>query len=311
MTNTNNPAVTKLSTSSALPKVFIGLPQWQHSHWPKTWFASYPKSDNQLVHYAKECNTVEGNTTFYSLPHADAVARWEQSVGSDFSFTFKFNQQITHVHQLLHCEDEVNEQLNILAPLGQKLGVMLLQLPASFGPEKLERLTTFLSFLPPHITVAVEVRHLAFFAKGNEEKQLNQLLIEHKANRIIMDTRALFTGPVSREDTSSSDSALLREVRNKKPRVPVNVIATATNPIVRFVGNDNDEDNIACLTPWVNKVHQWRLEGKSPYFFCHRPDNKDAPWLAQQFIDLYNQKFHEVAIPNLALKQQPNQNTLF
>jgi uncharacterized protein YecE (DUF72 family) len=315
MTNTNNPAVTKLSTSSALPKVFIGLPQWQHSHWPKTWFANYPKSDNQLVHYANECNTVEGNTTFYSLPHSDAVARWEQSVGSDFSFTFKFNQQITHVHQLLHCEDEVNEQLQTLAPLKHKLGIMLLQLPASFGPEKLERLAAFLHHLPRHITVAVEVRHLAFFGKGDEEKQLNQLLIEHNANRIIMDTRALFTGPVSRLDTGAntraSNSALLSEVRHKKPKVPVNVIATANNPVVRFVGNDTDEDNIACLTPWVNKIHQWRLEGKSPYFFCHRPDNKDAPWLAQQFIDLYNQKHGDTAIPNLAIKQQPSQNALF
>jgi uncharacterized protein YecE (DUF72 family) len=307
MTNTNNPAVTKLSTSSALPKVFIGLPQWQHSHWPKTWFANYPKSDNQLVHYAKECNTVEGNTTFYSLPNSDAVSRWEQSVGSDFSFTFKFNQQITHVHQLLHCEDEVNEQLQALAPLEHKLGVMLLQLPASFGPEKLERLAAFLHLIPRHIAVAVEVRHLAFFGKGNEEKQLNQLLIEHNANRIIMDTRALFTGA----DTSTSNNSLLRDVRDKKPRVPVNVIATANNPVVRFVGNDNDEDNIACLTPWVNKIHQWRLEGKSPYFFCHRPDNKDAPWLAQQFIDLYNSKYSDATIPNLAIKEQPSQDSLF
>ena len=188
---------------------------------------------------------------------------------------------------------------------------MLLQLPASFGPEKLERLAAFLHHLPHHITVAVEVRHLAFFGKGDEEKQLNQLLIEYNANRIIMDTRALFTGAVTSSDTRASNSALLREVRSKKPRVPVNVIATADNPVVRFVGNDNDEDNIACLTPWVNKIHQWRLEGKSPYFFCHRPDNKDAPWLAQQFIDLYNKKFNEAALPNLALKQQPNQNTLF
>lgn len=311
MTNTNNPAVTKLSTSSALPKVFIGLPQWQHSHWPKTWFANYPKSDNQLVHYAKECNTVEGNTTFYSLPHSDAVSRWEQSVGSDFSFTFKFNQQITHVHQLLHCEDEVNEQLQMLAPLEHKLGVMLLQLPASFGPEKLERLATFLHHLPRHITVAVEVRHLDFFKKGDEEKQLNQLLIEHNANRIIMDTRALFTGPTTSADLRASNSALLSDVRTKKPRVPVNVIATATNPVVRFVGNDTKEDNGACLRPWVNKIHQWRLEGKSPYFFCHRPDNKDAPWLAQQFIDLYNTAYPKNALPNLAIKLQPNQNSLF
>jgi hypothetical protein len=33
--------------------------------------------------------------------------------------------------------------------------------------------------------------------------------------------------------------------------------------------------------------------------------------LAQQFIDLYNSKYSEVVIPNLAIKAQPSQNALF
>jgi uncharacterized protein YecE (DUF72 family) len=256
---------------------------WQHSHWPSTWFANYPKSDNGLSLYAKECNTVEGNTTFYSLPHQDAVARWCNSVPSHFRFTFKFHQNITHVHQLQHCDEEVAQQLALLSPLKEKLGVMMLQLPASFGPEKLSILDTFLAALPQELNIAVEVRHLAFFAKGNEEKALNQLLIRHGANRI----------------------------RQKKPRVPVNVIATGHTPIVRFVGNDVDDDNQRCLLPWVKKVKIWQSEGKDVYFFCHRPDNKDAPWLAQQFIDLYNNTTPSLALNNLSIKTQPEQNSLF
>ncbi|WP_394220947.1 DUF72 domain-containing protein [Alteromonas gracilis] len=292
--------------------LYIGLPMWQHSHWPGTWFANYPKSDNGLSLYAKECNTVEGNTTFYSLPHEDAVARWCDSVPEHFRFSFKFHQNITHVHQLQHCDEEVAQQLSLLSPLKEKLGVMMLQLPASFGPEKLPVLDSFLTALPKHLNVAVEVRHLAFFAKGSEEKALNQLLIRHKANRIIMDTRALFTGPCN--------NVLLSEVRDKKPRVPVNVIASGNAPVVRFVGNDEDNDNLRCLTPWVKKVQQWQNEGKDVYFFCHRPDNKDAPWLAQQFIDLYNdvrltESSHTppslTALPDLAIKTQPEQDSLF
>ena len=118
-----------------------------------------------------------------------------------------------------------------------------------------------------------------------------------------MDTRALFTGPCN--------NALLEEVRDKKPRVPVNVIATGSTAVVRFVGNDVDDDNLRCLTPWVKKVHQWLDEGKDVYFFCHRPDNKDAPWLAQQFIDLYNYQTSSRAFNNLSIKHQPEQNPLF
>ncbi|GFD67998.1 hypothetical protein KUL118_20060 [Tenacibaculum sp. KUL118] len=197
----------------------------------------------------------------------------------------------------------------MLSPLKEKLGAMMLQLPATFGPEKLSVLDTFLAALPQELNVAVEVRHLAFFAKGDEEKALNQLLIRHGANRIIMDTRALFTG--SLDAGGINRRAMLKEVREKKPRVPVNVIATGHTPIVRFVGNDVDDDNQRCLLPWVKKVKQWQSEGKDVYFFCHRPDNKDAPWLAQQFIDLYNRGEPFPVINNLAIRDQPAQNPLF
>ena len=282
---------------------------WQHSHWPSTWFANYPKSDNGLSLYAKECNAVEGNTTFYSLPHEDAVARWCDSVPDHFRFSFKFHQNITHVHQLQHCDEEVAQQLSLLSPLKEKLGVVMLQLPASFGPEKLPVLDTFLANLPKKLNIAVEVRHLAFFAKANEEKALNQLLIRHGVNRIIMDTRALFSG--SLDAGGAERRAMLEEVRQKKPRVPVNVIATGHTPIVRFVGNDIDDDNQRCLLPWVKKVKLWQSEGKDVYFFCHRPDNKDAPWLAQQFIDLYNAEEIAHRLDNLSIKNQPAQNALF
>ena len=302
MTNMHNSAISR-------GNLYIGLPMWQHSHWPSTWFANYPKSDNGLSLYAKECNTVEGNTTFYSLPNEDAVARWCESVPEGFRFTFKFHQNITHLHQLQYCDEEVAQQLSLLRPLREKLGVMMLQLPASFGPEKLSVLDTFLAALPQEINVAVEVRHLAFFAKGDEEKALNQLLIRHGANRIIMDTRALFTGSLDAGGTVRR--AMLEEVRQKKPRVPVNVIATGNTPIVRFVGNDVDEDNRRCLLPWVKKGCQWQEEGKDVYFFCHRPDNKDAPWLAQQLIDIYNDYSSHYKLNNLALRYQPAQNALF
>ncbi len=151
----------------------------------------------------------------------------------------------------------------------------MLQLPASFGPEKLSILDTFLAALPQELNIAVEVRHLAFFAKEDEEKALNQLLIRHGANRIIMDTRALFTGSLDAGGTNRR--AMLEEVREKKPRVPVNVIATGHTPIVRFVGNDVDDDNQRCLLPWVKKVRIWQREGRTCTFFVTAPTTKTLP----------------------------------
>ena len=286
-----------------LPPVYLGLPMWQHAWWPANWFQRSESRNQQLHFYSRYLDSVEGNTTFYSLPHSDAVNRWNEATDDSFSFTFKFNQLISHEKKLVQCEDDVARQLALLSVLEHKLGVMMLQLPASFGPSGLSQLSDFLRMLPDTTHYAVEVRHPAFFAKGEDERALNRLLMELNVNRVIMDTRALFSG------TTTSD--VVSEVRQKKPRVPVNVIATGMAPVVRFVGNDSEQDNMRCLMPWVSKVHQWRTEGRTPYLFIHRPDNKDAPWLAQQFVDIYNQRFPQHAISNLGLQHNPDQNSLF
>lgn len=288
-------------SAASLPTVCIGLPIWQDKYWQSTWLGQPAAS--QLAAYSTQLNSIEGNTTFYSLPDENTLLRWAESVGENFRFTFKFNQTISHEAGLRHCDGVIEKQLTLMTKLGAKLGMMLLQLPARFGPDSLPLLDAFLCALPDDIDIAVEVRHLAFFAKGDEERQFNQLLHRHRANRMIMDTRALFSGP--------SDCALTAAVRTKKPRVPVNVVATGNAPVVRFVGNNSNEDNAHCLAPWVKKCHQWREEGRMPYFFFHRPDNKDAPWLAAQFITLYNQHYPAHALPQLTLVDIPAQSDLF
>lgn len=281
--------MTNIQSSTTLGPVFIGLPMWQHSSWPKHWFGR--ASRVQLADYSRQLNSIEGNTTFYHLPSQQVVDNWAANTPDDFSFTFKFHSDISHKFHLQHCDEKVSDQLTLLSRLEEKLGQILLQLPASFGPKDLSTLDSFLRRLPDDFNYAVEVRHPALFSKGEEERSLNRILMENNVNRVIMDTRALFTGKVDNEITA--------EVRTKKPRVPVNVIATDEQPVVRFVGNNSTGDNEKCLQPWIGKCHEWRLQGKTCYLFFHRPDNKDAPWLAEQFIQLYNQRYPESSLPGL------------
>lgn len=300
-----NQSETQISDTK-LPDVKIGCPIWQHPSWPSAWFGNPAARKNNLEYYAQQLNSIEGNTTFYQLPDTGTVVKWRDAVPEQFRFCFKFHQSITHQASLRHCEAAVTEQLHRMALLEHKLASVMIQLPAQFGPEQLPVLAHFLAQLPKDFRYSVEVRHQRFFAKGDDEKRLNQLLMQHQVDRIIMDTRALFTG--------DADSPLTAEVRTKKPRVPVNVIATGKQPIMRFVGNNNDSDNLTCLQPWVKKCHQWREQGLSPYLFFHRPDNKDAPWLAQQFIQLYNQTYAANAaaqLPALTFTEQAEQTSLF
>lgn len=286
----------------SIAPLHIGLPVWQHQSWASQWFCNPAARQQNLQFYARYFNTIEGNTTFYALPSAQTLSKWQAAVPQDFRFTFKLHQDITHQGILGANQARLNEQRVLMRQLKKQLGILLIQLPAQFSPAALPQLEKMLNYLNNEFTLAVEVRHPDFFAKGEAEVALNQLLMRYQANRIIMDTRALFSGP--------AQNAMVAEVRTKKPRVPVNVIATADSPVVRFVGGDDEQTNQQMLEPWVHKCQQWRQEGKSPYLFLHRPDNKDAPWLAQQFVELHNRCYPETPL-SPPVTTTARQDTLF
>lgn len=308
--------MTKLSpnpiSDKKLPPVYLGLPVWQHASWPTCWFDNSKSRTNQLEHYAKYFNSIEGNTTFYSTPSIENLKRWHDSVPDDFRFTFKLHQSISHQARLQHVAEQLEAQLMLLSSLGEKLGLVMLQLPTSFGPDSMALLEQFVNefaneFVSKFVDkyakrypLAIEVRHPGFFDKQDAEIQFNRLLVQHQVNRIMMDTRALNCGPET--------SDILVETRRKKPSLPLHVIATSNHPVVRFVGNDNEQDNALHLTPWVHKIHQWRQQGKTPYMFLHRPDNKDAPWLAAQFIDMYNRAYPDAVLPSVTFPTKAQQS---
>lgn len=123
--------------------------------------------------------------------------------------------------------------------------------------------------------MAVEVRHRAFFARGEEERQLNRLLRDRGVERICLDSRALFA-------CMSTDHAVLH-AQSKKPRVPVRPAAFTDHPQVRFIGGPDLEANQPYLEPWIDKVAAWIEDGLQPYVFLHTPDNLLAPEQARRF----------------------------
>ncbi|WP_341503535.1 DUF72 domain-containing protein [Gallaecimonas sp. GXIMD4217] len=257
--------------------LYLGCPMWSHPAWKGQLFPPGASQRDHLSHYAQVFSAVEGNTSFYALPSPDSARRWADSVPEHFRFTFKFPQAISHHKGLHQVDEELAEFLEAMAPLHAKTARYLLQLPSRFGPEQLPALAAFLDALPPGLPVAVEVRHLAFFAKGEAELALNRLLADCGADRIIMDARPVFSVPAS--------DAVLLDAQQKKPRVPVHAVATAKQPVVRFVGLPDPKANDAFMTPWIEKLSQWLEEGLSPMLFVHSADNDRAPELARLFYD--------------------------
>jgi len=175
-----------------------------------------------------------------------------------------------------------------MEPLHEKVGMWTIQLPAAFGPEHLSCLKKFKRFFPETFPLGVEMRHPAFFAKGEEEKAFNQWLIEEKVDRIIMDSRPLFA--------AERNSDAIIDAQQKKPRVPVHAISTASHPMIRFIGHPDISTNLTFFEPWLRKLPIWINEGKQPYVMIHTPDNNYAPELA---LAIYQQLQKSLKLPDL------------
>jgi uncharacterized protein YecE (DUF72 family) len=254
---------------------YLGAPLWANAHWKGTLFGVDAKPADFLAQYARVFNAVEGNTTFYAVPSADMVRRWVDATPESFRFSFKFPRTITHQHHLIHAAKETQEFLQRMQPLGQRLNGLMVQLPASFSPNALSMLEAFLRSLPVDYRYAVEVRHPAFFTHTESRATFNALLESLGVDRVIFESRPVHAAPPLDEAT--------REAQQRKPRLPVQLDATADQPVLRYIGHPVLEANHPWLDRWVAQTARWLEEGRHPRIFLHTPNNDLAPELARLF----------------------------
>lgn len=259
-----------------IQRYHLGGPVWGAKVWQGTLFSADAKPATWLGQYARVFNTVEGNTTFYRTPTVETSARWAAAVPDDFRFCFKLDRGITHERQLVGADAQVRRFLDGLAPLEGRLGPLFVQLPASFGPDRLATLAAFLDALPADLPRAVEVRHPAFFTGGPAERAVDALLAERGVDRAVMDTRPLRAAPPPLDEAT-------RQAQQKKPDLPVRPIGLARHPFIRYVAHPDAAANGPWLAAWAEVVAGWIAEGRDPYVFIHSPGDVDVPLLARRF----------------------------
>jgi uncharacterized protein YecE (DUF72 family) len=121
------------------------------------------KPSRWLEHYCRHFDTVEVNNTFYHLPARRVFEEWRQRTPAGFTFAIKASRFITHMKKLAQPEEHVALFLQNAAELGDKLGVVLFQLPPfwKFNGERLEGLLAYLAKqkMIRRVRMALEVRH--------------------------------------------------------------------------------------------------------------------------------------------------------
>lgn len=162
------------SEAPAPCKICIGVQGFSPPDWVGTFYPLGLAQRGWLSFYARVFNTVEMNTTFYAVPSASTVRGWAMRVPEHFVFSAKMPRAITHDKQLQDAEAELSAFLQRVRLLGDKLGAVLLQFPASFARQFEPRLRAFLPLLPRDLCFAVEFRHPSW-----QDDAVFELLREH------------------------------------------------------------------------------------------------------------------------------------
>jgi uncharacterized protein YecE (DUF72 family) len=89
----------------------------------------FPAAGSALERYAARFPVVEINSSFHRPHRPSTWQRWRDSVPQHFRFSVKLPKTITHVRKLADSMEELTAFLDQVRPLGEKLAVLLAQLP--------------------------------------------------------------------------------------------------------------------------------------------------------------------------------------
>jgi uncharacterized protein YecE (DUF72 family) len=159
-------------------QAFVGTAGWVV---PARLAARAPGPGTHLERYARVLNAVEINSTFHRAHQPATYARWAASVPAGFRFAVKLRRTITHERRLREAGDELARFVDEIAGLGDRLGVLLVQLPPSLAFDRAiaERFFARIRMLSG-ATVVCEPRHGSWFG-GEAESLLRDLRVARVA----------------------------------------------------------------------------------------------------------------------------------
>ncbi len=146
-----------------MQSLYIGTSGWSYQHWQDCFYTGVARKD-WLKFYAERFSAVEVNGTFYRLQSPATFKKWFDTTPATFRFALKGNRYLTHNKKLLDPAPSVLIEKNHAEALGEKLAVVLWQLPGRLKKDLL-RLQGFIDALKqwPEVRHSIEFRHASWF----------------------------------------------------------------------------------------------------------------------------------------------------
>jgi uncharacterized protein YecE (DUF72 family) len=153
--------------------LLVGTSGWQYADWRGVLYPPQTPQRLWLEEYALRFATVENNNAFYRLPTTEVFASWRERTPPGFVMAVKASRFLTHIKRLRDPAEPVARLMGRAAEgLGERLGPVLLQLPATFhaDPGTIARLDACLRRFPRAVRVAVELRHPSWWEEPAERE---------------------------------------------------------------------------------------------------------------------------------------------
>lgn len=197
-------------------RIRVGTASWTDPEFIKAgWYPDDVRNDaaGRLRYYADHFPMVEVNATFYALPRHGTVQAWAERTPDDFRFHVKAHQVISGhasdparlpepLRDLPYQADRrgrirtpsrelrdavIDALVEAVAPLGPKLGAVLLQLPphVAAAPDTRAEVARIIDRIHP-LRTAVEFRHVSW-AESPHREEAAAMLAERDAAWVCVD----------------------------------------------------------------------------------------------------------------------------
>ncbi len=244
--------------AQALPRDFrayIGSTAWGQKGLVGSVYPAGTRPGDMLEAYARQFNTIELNTTFYRVPDRGQVMKWYAAVPDDFRFCPKVSKAISQAVDLAVQTSRTLDFAKAVQHFEHKLGPCFIQLPADFTTDRWSALEIWLDAWPPHLALAVELRHASWFETSTGA-----------------DAFAAFA--------ARGVGSVITDVAGRRDVAHMEVTAPFT--VVRWVGNVDASDGPR-LAAWAARLSAWNQRGLAEaYVFTHQPEELPSARSASQ-----------------------------
>jgi len=237
-------------------RVLIGTSGWSYRSWHGDFYPEDLPRKGELEYLSSQVTSTEINASFYRLQQPPSYRRWREATPGDHVFAVKGSRYLTHIKRLREPGPALEKLFSSgVLELGDKLGVLLWQLPQDLGFDR-TLVREFLDALPRSHRHALEPRHPSW-----NTDEAAALLAEYRVATVYSDSPG-------RWPAVDRDTALFRYVR---------LHGHSDLYASRYSGHSLDD--------WARRCCSWTERGQDVHLYFDNDALGHAPHDAVRLLD--------------------------